>query len=99
MKTRLTLKRHIKALFTNDAESTARLMKEGEKIRIPDKILKQATDMILTVFENIKSNEEDFDRASIIAAYVLRYAYLLNRDKEFVEAPPLVKYKNKEKLD
>ena len=100
MKTRLLSQKHINAFFTKDVEQTARLMKEGEKVRVPEKIIKQASDIVSSVIENINNDKyEKYDRASIIAAYTLRYAYILNRDKKLIEASASIKRKMKTKID
>lgn len=92
MKTRI-IKCHINAFYTYKPEETARLMNDGEKIRLPEKLIRQAADIAGSVLANTK--EDNHDRASAVAAYVLRYAYLLNQQGELIEAPPKPKREKK----
>lgn len=63
----------IRANFTADAETTARLFRELDDVEVGEAAIRQACDLIDTIDANT-SRYSEYDRLSITAATILRYA-------------------------
>ena len=83
MKTKI-MHRKIHAYHTGDPGEVLRLMKEAEAVTLPDQLYFIGNDIVDTV----DANTPERDRAGAAAAYLLRVAYILQREGRFVEAPP-----------
>ena len=76
--------RKIIAQKTNDPSEIVRLLQESEAIIFPERLYNLATDILLTVEENLPAHVSK----DIVASYLLRAAFILNRDGQLVLEPP-----------
>ena len=104
MRKYLPTMRRVAAYHTINPVRISEIITSSAEIHVPEKILKETADLIMTVLANraiIPQSNNDYvlaDASSIAAAYVLRYALLLNRGGLLVEAPPPAKRENKKKI-
>lgn len=76
--------RKIIAKRTNDPGEIVRLLVEAEKIDFPERIYNLANDVFSTIEENLPHHATK-DTA---AAYLLKLAFILNREGQLELAPP-----------
>lgn len=93
MKTKI-LHRRTLAYFTMKPGEVDRLMLEAEKITMPEALYDMAADIAATVQANTPDN--DREQPATMAAYILRYAYILSKAGELAEAPPKQPRKKKD---
>lgn len=83
MKIKMTPK-VIQANRTGDAAEVLRLLQEADKITLPDQTYRLAYDITKTVQANVRDRDED----ATAGVYLLKIAYILNREGRLNLAPP-----------
>ena len=92
MKTKTTIKT-IAAYRTGDPLKIGTILKDIEKLELPETIYQTAADIARTVERNTPSGQ--FQTVEIVAAYIMRYALMLSRARELTEALPKPKRQKK----
>lgn len=94
MKTKI-MHRKISAYHTSDPGEVLRLITEAEAITMPDALYNLGADIIATV----QANAPEREASNTAAAYLLRIAYILQREGRLIEAPPKPKKPKKAAID
>lgn len=83
MKTKM-MHKTIHAHRTGDPAEVLRLLQEADKIALPEEAYKLAYDITKTVQANVRDRDED----ATAGVYLLKIAYILNREGSLNLAPP-----------